>query len=329
MIKKLKKIFKKSIVGNNRGSALSVSLIVITILTFTIANITSVSVNLAGTTTILSEGIVDDNTAKGLIHQTIDEFQFFLETDTFTNYLNTQRDINGCITDYNVCVSDVSESGQTDESRKFRFSYSLDDGTELVKYLFFSVGGSNIGSGGDYEFSIGSNEDVLLNAGLYTDIDIFAKEVRVSTSAPYFNIPQNKYKATNKNRVYFPDFSLGNSKVYYSVAYDHCDRLFATCYSINNNNADFPYKIRENNFTSVEDATDPKVTAGVVGIELSPTDFFDGFELDDFIIESTLTGRLSQTVISNTNSLDELKNEIENNLDYASYSESWAWYYNK
>ncbi len=73
MFKNLKKLFKNTIVNNNRGSALSVSLIVITILTFTIANITSISVNLAASTNVSSENIVDENTAKGLIRVTIDE----------------------------------------------------------------------------------------------------------------------------------------------------------------------------------------------------------------------------------------------------------------
>ena len=75
MLKKIKKFFSKSHIINHRGSVMSVALVVITVLSFSITTITHVSVNLAGSTTVQLEKVNNENTAKGLINQAIGEFE--------------------------------------------------------------------------------------------------------------------------------------------------------------------------------------------------------------------------------------------------------------
>ena len=60
MMKKFKKLFKKSILNNERGSALVTAIAVITVLTFSLTTITQVTVNLSGATTLEIEQVNSD-----------------------------------------------------------------------------------------------------------------------------------------------------------------------------------------------------------------------------------------------------------------------------
>lgn len=262
MFKTLQKFFKKSFVSNERGSALAVTLIVITILTFAIANITSVSVNLAGTTTVLAEGITDDNTAKGYINQTIDEYKTYLINEgSYENYLNVVRYDNV----YGVQVTDVTtstegyESGDTVNNRVFRFAYPLSDGSELVKYVYSSYIGTELGGLKTFDFSIGTADDLVLNGGLFTGVKIYGDDVYLADQGSHFNYGKDRwFRVPDNGGAGLPNFSSGDSSIYFNES---------LVYQLNDINKN-PYNFYKNPYPGVNE----------VGTKLRKDNFVDDFD---------------------------------------------------
>lgn len=319
MFKTLRKFFKNKIIGNEQGSALSVSLIVIVILTGTIVNITSTSVSLAGSTTYMSANIVDENDAKVLINQAISEFRTFLETEDYSTFL-TSTTATTIRTTYGVTIDDVTETAKLngdivlDESGAYRFIITLDNGGTISKEVFFSKSGVSIGDENtDIEsgYEIVTNGDMLLNGGLYTNINIFTKDAYLSDQAPYARANKTERYYVTSNSVSLPDFTNGTSKIYYSGVYEYCVKS-DTCYKTSDGE-DIPFAIQESSNSSKNKFDTVNSIPGVTGITTTEsTNYFEGFNFDEYIIDYVLTDAptANQTINSNISTLDDLIYEL-------------------
>lgn len=185
-----KKIFKNSLVSNNRGSVLSVSLIVITILTFTVSTVTASNVNLAGSTTQQMKEVGDESYAKAVIGQAISEFRFFIsEGGSYFDYNNVE--IPKALAKYGVVVFDATLTtdgyGTYDglESRIYKFSYTMYDGDILTKSVSAANGGQVALDFRSYDFALATNGNLVMNSGFYDDVDIYGEEIWSSGFAPY------------------------------------------------------------------------------------------------------------------------------------------------
>ena len=167
----LRRFFRTSTVSNERGSVLSVTLIVITVLTFTLTTVTSSNVNLAGSTTVQMEQVADDSLAKGLIRQAIDDFEtFILDGGTFDEYDNTEidnfEDVGVYIFNDSDSDDDYGDFGEY-KSRIYKFTYPMPDGDILVKYVYVSNFGTDVEEYDAFDFSLATNGTLVLNSGYY------------------------------------------------------------------------------------------------------------------------------------------------------------------
>ncbi len=315
MFNKLKKILKKSLRSSERGSVMSVTLIVITILSFSITTITSISVNLAGSTTLKLEQVNDENTAKGLIRQAMSEFEATITVDeAYDNFVINE--IPRILSDYGVIVTDetanIPEYGVFGEieSRAFKFAYLLKNGNYLVKYSFVSNYGSSVENFNPFDYSIGTSGTLLMNGGYYDEIIIFGQEIYMGARAPYIRSGTTTESYTPFSSRVFPVLTTsGPSEIFASVSYEYCD---TTCYTLD------PFTLVESNYEEVEDS--PLPDQGIISSTII-NDFFGAFNYDDFAIEYVQNEAPTDArVITDSMTLDTLGAVVLANSDVITYA---------
>jgi len=314
MFKKIKNFLKNSLKSNERGSVMSVTLIVITILAFSITTITSVTVNLAGSTTHKLEQVNDENTAKGLIRQAISEFEEVITVDeAYDNFILNH--IPRILTDYNVIVTDETENipeygvfGEI-ESRAFRFAYLLNNGNYLVKYSYVSNFGSSVENFNPFDYSIGTSGTLLMNGGYYDEINIFGQEIFMGARAPYIRNGTTTESYTPYSSRVFPVLTTsGPSEVFASTSYEFCD---TTCYTLN------PFTLVEDNYDPVEGSSLPD--QGIISSTII-NDFFGSFDYDDYAIEYVqLFAPTDSREITDSMTLDTVGDVVFDNSEKITY----------
>lgn len=287
MLRRIKKFFGKSPLNNERGSAMSVALIVITILTFSMTTITNVSVNLAGSTSYKIEQVNEENLAKGLIKQAIAEFKSYIDS------MAALDTVIANITDYGVVVTDESDNIIYDpldvfgagasghESRIFRFAYTMSDGDVLVMFAYVSNGGTASASLNPFNFSIGTNETLVMNGGYYDEIWLYGQEVIMSGVAPYVQDGTTIQSVTPTSSAIYPILTPGAtaSIIYATDLFQVCETP-STCF--NTNGSSNPFVMVESNYidVSVSSLTDQ----GELAVE-TIYDFFGSYDYDEDAID--------------------------------------------
>ena len=289
-----KRVLKNNLVSNQRGSVLSVSLIVITVLTFTLTTVTSENVNLAGSTTFQMEQVGDDSYAKAVISQVIAGFEdYILNVSDYTDYNNVE--IPSVLAEYGVVVTDETENiegygtfGEI-ESRAYKFAYTMFDGDVLVKYVYVSNYGTDVKDFDTFQFSLATNGNLVMNSGFYNDIDLYGEEVWNAETAPYIYsdwvwdwdtlawVEELEYRLTPTGSSQFPYLDI--SRVYLEHSYEYCISGCQTAYQ----NGD-PFMINESEYIQVEDSSyaDP----GLIQTDII-SDFFTQWDYDSFVIDFT------------------------------------------
>ena len=77
----LKKFFKNRILGNERGSTLTITLAVIAVLSFSVVSVTRLTVNLSSATTQHMLTANDEALGKALITKAINDMQVYITTE--------------------------------------------------------------------------------------------------------------------------------------------------------------------------------------------------------------------------------------------------------
>lgn len=322
-----KKVFKTKTINNDRGSVLSVSLIVITILTFSLTTLTSSNVNLAGSTTYQMEQVNDDSIAKGLIRQVISEFEYYiLNTGSYLDYNNVE--ISNVLSKYGVVVSDETDSteGYGDfgdiESRAYKFSYPMTDGDILTKFVYVSNFGTIIDPVDPFEFSLATNGNLILNSGFYDDISMYGEEIRIAETAPYvFSdwywdwglwqwVEYYDYTLTPTNSSVFPD--INSSNIYKEYSYEYCTNNCHTTFA----NGD-EFMINESNYIDVDGGSlaDPgNINSDII------SDFFTDWDYEEFVVDFMQNDApKDRRVITDTMTLDTLGTVALANSDVITY----------
>ena len=182
-MKLLKKIFNKDVIKNQRGSTLSITIIVIAVLSFSITAITKTTVNLSGSTTAELVAVNNESKGKALITQSINEFETYITaTDSYTDFNNVE--IGRLLRDYGVVITDDTSkfpqfgdlNGKT--TKVYKFSFNLANGDTLYKYAYMSNSGSAVDTYLPFEFSIATEGDLILNGGYYDDISMYGKNIK-------------------------------------------------------------------------------------------------------------------------------------------------------
>ncbi len=290
----VKRVFKNNLISNERGSVLSVTLIVITVLAFSVTTLTSTNVNLASSTTYQLEQVGNDLDGKAVISQVIAEFEdYILNVSTYTDYNNVE--IPRVLLEYGVVVTDETENieGYGDfgdiESRAYKFAYTMFDGDVLVKYVYVSNFGTDVENFDPFEFSLATNGNLVLNSGFYDDIDMYGEEIWNAETAPYIYsdwvwdwdswswVEEIEYRLTPTNSSQFPD--INSSRVYLELSYDYCVSGCQTAYQ----NGD-PFTINESNYSTIDGSAyaDP----GSIQTDII-SDFFTEWDFAAYVIDFT------------------------------------------
>ncbi len=323
MFKKIKNFFKTA--NNERGSTLTMTIIVIAVLSFTVTTVTAASINLSGQVTHELDQANDESVAKALITQSISDLEDFVNNGgSFPDF--NSNEIGRIYNDYQVIVNDVTseypdfdDSGTGDTiSKVYKFSYALDNGNTLVKYAYLSSAGTSLDSPHPFSFSLGTNGDLILNGGYYDEIDLFGNNIYFSKTAPWYeNDDINSHLQTPAGNGSYPDIEDGNDKsfVFYTNEYLYCND--DDCFDVTNDGN--PYVINKDEYVDVDEN---ELEIGLIQ-EDNITDFFTNFNFDGYldervahdfpngnrVISTTLTyENFYDTIIDNTGDIEYKKN---------------------
>lgn len=310
MLKRLKKLFKNDVVNNDKGSALSVALIVVTVLTFSLTTVTSLNVNLAGATTVKLGQVNDDSIAKGLIRQAIGEFEEYIEaTDSYVDFNNVE--IDRIYIDYGVVVADVTGTGDFidyagTDSYVYKFSFLMDNGNTLYKYNFSSLYGSSVETFETFDYSLGTDGMLFLNGGYYDDVYLYGEEVFLTSTSPYISDFSGSRLETPSAIADFPILTTSNpSTIFIENGYKYCN---ASCF----NPLTDPFSVDVANYVDV-------IGSGLVDQGTLDTmyinNFFGDFDYDEYAIEylTLYAPTESTTFTTSITDINDMAQEIEDN----------------
>ncbi len=286
MIKFIKKIFNNKVIDNEQGSTLTMALVVIAVLSFTVTSVTGSTINLSGATTHQIENTNDESVAKGLITQALSELNEFVTAGgTYDNFNNFEAP--RILVDYTVIVNDVTilfpEFGDNGGvvTKVYRFAYTLANGTDLVKYAYLSATGSTVSSPHPFAFSMGTNGDLVLNGGYYEEVGMFGSNIYMSNQSVWYedDVMFQNYLTPNASGS-FPDLEDGNktSDMFFTTDYQWCD--FA-CYTEDPDAIDNTV-INLDQFEDVDGSSLPE--QGNIEPD-NITDFFSNFDFDEYLLD--------------------------------------------
>jgi hypothetical protein len=311
-----KKLLKK--LNNENGSSLTITLAVIAVMSFSIVTVTNITVNLSTQTNKQVESISDEAIGKGIITQAINEFGLYLDDGgSFEAFVNDKTALE---TTFGITITDVTEDypefGDNGSSvtKVYSFGYLMSNGVTLYKEVYVSSSGSSFDTPHPFEFSIGTDGDLILNGGYYDDVSIFGNNVYLSGQAPwqedeltYFD---TSHYLTPSVPGTYPDFSSGSndSKVYYGDTYQYCT---TGCYTVTEDGSS-PYVINKSLYSDVEGSilTD---TGDVQEENISM--FFTNFDFEAFVVEyATEILPTDNRTITDSMTLDNFETVIRNNM---------------
>ena len=321
-MKFIKKLFNNNIITNEQGSTLSMAIIVIAVLSFTVTTVTGATISLSSTTTQQIENTNDESVGMGLITQALSEMEVYITAGgTYSDFNNIEAP--RMLLDYSVDVTDVTaqfpDFGDVSgvESYVYRFAYTLSSGTDLVKYAYISVSGSTVSSPHPFQFSLGTNGDLVLNGGYYDEVDMFGNNIYMSNQSVWYEddvMFQNYLTPTASGT--FPDLEDGNNKsdMYFTNDYLYCD--FA-CYT-EDPNAINNTVINDSEFEDVQGSTLPE--KGKIEPD-NITDFFTNFDFESYFLDQ-ITQNLptDNRTITDTTTLLNWEDVIRDNMDIITYS---------
>lgn len=315
MIKWLQKRLKNDPVLNQRGSTLSMALIVIAVLSFTVTSVTGATITLSGTTQQELFNSNDESIGKGLITQGINDLETFLSNGgTYADFNATE--IARLFSTYGLIVEDVTSTypdfGLINgvESKVYKFSYNLSNGIKLVKLAYVSSSGSNVNTPHPFEFTLGTNGTLILNGGYYEEIDMFGKSIYFSNMAPWYeNDVFNEHYVTPAASGTFPDIENNgtSSNIYFTNNYQFCD---LGCFTADPSGST-PYVIHLSEYENVEGSSLPE--QGNIQAD-NITDFFTAFIFEDYFVERmTLDLPNLNRTITQTMTLQNYETVLRNN----------------
>jgi len=332
MLKRIKKLLKKSPIQNERGNVMSVAILVIVVLTYAMTTITSTNVSLIGFTNVKLDQLNEETFAKGLINQTILELQEVDTTTELDNFVllspfNYGPGLDVVVTDLtgtDTIIGDFSTFGTSGihESRVFEFAYTLLDGKVIYRLGYISNGGTATENLDPFSFSISTNGNLVMNSGYYDITTLYGNEVLMASVSPYIGLATATHFLTpddlnnggtfplltpipNPDPNAAPDPAL-SSTIYATTSYTYCE----TTLCFNTNSGLTPFGLRE-----------PTDYQDVVGSALEDQgyihpeslDFFSGFDYDAYTLSyiKDVAPTDARTIVDGAMTLATAANDID------------------
>lgn len=285
-------MFKGNLLASKKGSVLPVTLIVIAVLTLAITLTTKLTLTTAENTQREITKVQSRNTGEGLINESMNLMEKFInENRSFPDgvfidsvYLNTGLDA-GYGNTYAVEVDDVSDEsvgdgyGDFGELRihKYRFSYEMESGKKLVRYLHATTGSASVDTYDPFSYNIGTNGDLVLGGGYYKDASFFADNIYISKIASWQNQVTSKLDRTPAGNASFPYFE-GTSVMTTNGLVRVCPDW--TCFN-RNNDINKTVRVKTENYTELITTLDTYPSQDDVNI----VDYFGDWSFEDFVLE--------------------------------------------
>ena len=242
---------KQRLIKNERGSVLSVSLIVIALLSFSLSVVTGDTLNLTGQTTEVHENIQGTSYGKKILDMALEEMKEYILASSssypVTDYLtNKAPEIE---TNYGVVSTDVTSLEDLDPETQvaIKLSLALEDGITISRttfYTFISDTNNNLtGSAAvaeilndpenfdpndpyeiNFYFSLVTSGDFIMNGGYYNFPALYAANVFMHNRSPYVydNNPADQ-SLTPANDHSDPLYKYDNfTKIFYDQNYKYC-----------------------------------------------------------------------------------------------------------
>ncbi|MCF7926083.1 MAG: hypothetical protein K9L74_00710 [Candidatus Izimaplasma sp.] len=310
MINWFKKHILKIPISSERGSVLSMALVIIAVITFAATSVTSMSLNLTAQTREKVASETEESLAKVYINQAIIEFK------DYVNIVGLESvDLTTYTPKYFVIITEISadnydDATNGDYSRRYKFSFTNPDGTIFYKYLLISNSEFDPEDISVFDYTIGTNGKLYLNSGLFEEVSIFGGSIWLAGTSPY-TYNDVYYESPDTDEV-FPVFTVGGipSKIYFNYGYNYCE---ATCFNLSTTS----YVTNETNYTQVVGSTLPdKGDYETINI----VNFFGDFNYETYAtslikkkapsgsdeITDDMTFDTIETVVNNVNNAEDL-----------------------
>ena len=254
------KKFKKRL-SNERGSVLSVTLIVIALLSFSLSVVTGDTLNLTGQTTEIQENIQDTTYGKKILDIALAEMKDYILNSSSSApvdaYFQDPATVEGTTyasfstyieESYGVSSEDVTLQEELDPLTQaaIKLSLLLEDGVTISRttYYSFSTETDNNLTGSaavaeilndpefdaddpyeiNFYFSLVTNGDLIMNGGYYNFPAIYAANVYMHNRAPYvWNGDTSNQGLTPVYEGSDPRYKFDNfTKIFYDQEYQYC-----------------------------------------------------------------------------------------------------------
>jgi hypothetical protein len=310
----IKKLFTKTL--NDAGSVLSVSLILFVVLASSAAAITSITINQSQATSVKLDSVNDEVTGKRLIQRAIADYEAFMIANNDFDLYDSDFLADAEIT-YSVDIRNVTDEFDGfgvvgfGESRVYRFAYALNNGTDLVMYSYISTVGSQVAEFDPFDFNMGTNGDLVLTGGYYTNAQMFGKNLYFNYRGPYINkisgVPQVA-TVTPSSSGYYPDFqgNGNNLDIFVTEEYLYCtDNCFDT------NGINDPFVINKDEYVDIEGSG---LETGDFDQDLIINNFFGDFSYETRVLDFvTDVGPTNARVITDPITLDTIGDVVAAN----------------
>lgn len=339
MLNKFIKSLKSNETSNERGSILAVALIIVTVLTFSVTTITSMSVNLASTTSNEVQDLNEENEAKGKIRLAINQFETYLkDPGTFADfdgynflYENNPDDTFGVtVTEETSNIEGLDDQG-TVVARAYKFAVTLTDGRTVVMYDYVSDTGVETEAFGTFDYTIATNGDLVMAGGNYesddflgsndTPIKIYGRRIYMSRVAAFLESGTTTQSITSERLSIQPDLTTSTNdddvkaEIHYNESLEYCATEY--CFITNTNNDPITLDTSQYHEFSSQYPED-QGTSGSVYIQ----DYFGNFVFNTYFAEymsEQAPGRSNEATIL----FDSLAEDVYDNSSALRVTERW------
>lgn len=334
MFKKIIQKLQKKSNQNQQGSVLVVALIVMVVLTASVAALTNLTINQEYSTQIKSETVYEETTGKGLIQAAIREFKIYSED--IRDYRTYDRfEIDKVFDTYGVTVTNMTDElgyesyGKTGdgESRAYLFTYpigendSIANSHTLAMEVYISSAGSTVQNMDPFDFSIGTIGDLILSGGYYGEANLYGENIYFGIRSAYTIYNRNGVevmRATRRGISTYPDFYLDGASSFIQANNDfkYCT---GKCWEWNGGTN--PYNIMTSEYIDIAGSD---LEQGVVASGITINNFFGDFDYDQTLIDFVTTiGPTDSDTINTT--ITEATFDSIRDLVLANSGEPYIW----
>ena len=205
---------------NEKGSVMTVAVIMIALLSFSLTSVTAYTFRTAENTNRVIEDNTTDSNAKRLVSEALVRFEREINALVEEHGLEIYREfddnyedeaiIEEIEADLGVAIRLAPEKYDSEDvlegvhARAYRIAYPISESREIVRYIYFTDYGVEYEEFDAFTYSIGSSENVVLNGGEYLEsADVYGSHLYAGFSTAYKD-SEGDYQVVEAGTYNFP-----------------------------------------------------------------------------------------------------------------------------